>query len=99
MSVNASWACQESEMDATLQENSNGTYAISATTLHRDEGYKYYVNKFEVLDIHEKVLATHVLFHPLVDELRFSRSIGNVTVSVGTTSVIIRPHDSNHGND
>ena len=48
--------------------------------------------------IHEKVLATHVLFHPLVDELRFSRSIGNVTVPVGTTSVIIRPHDSNHGN-
>jgi hypothetical protein len=83
-------------MDA-WQANSNGTYAISETTFYRDKGWKYYVDNFEVLDIYEKVLATRVLFPPRVDELQFTRSIGNVPVPVGTTPVITGPHDSKHG--
>ena len=83
--ANASWAGQASVMDATVHANNNGTYAISATTFHKDEGLERYVYKFEVLDISEKVLATRVLFHPYVDERPFTRSIGNVTVPVDTT--------------
>ena len=80
--ANASWAGQASVMDATVHANNNGTYAILATTFHKDEGLERYVYKFEVLDISEKVLATRVLFHPYVDERPFTRSIGNVTVPV-----------------
>lgn len=97
MWANASWAGQVSVLDATVQANSNGTYAISATIFHKDEGWKHYADKFEVLDINEKVLATRVLFHPHVDERPFTRSISNVAVPVGTISVIIRAHDSKHG--
>ena len=83
--ANASWAGQASVMDATVQANNNGTYAISTTIFYKDEGLEHYVYKFEVLDISEKVLATRVLFHPHAEERPFTRSISNFTVPVDTT--------------
>lgn len=86
-----------SVVDATVRANANGTYAISATLFHKDEGWKHYADKFDVLDGAGNVLATRVLYHPHVDEQPFTRSISNVTVPVGETSVVIRAHDLVHG--
>ena len=93
----ASIAGEPSVLDATVRANTNGTYAISATLFHKDEGWKHYADKFDVLDASGKVLASRILYHPHVDEQPFTRSIANVTVPVGTTSVVIRAHDLVHG--
>lgn len=90
-------AGEPSVLDATVRANTNGTYAISATLFHKDEGWKHYADKFDVLDEAGNVLASRILYHPHVEEQPFTRSISNVTVPVGTTSVVIRAHDSVHG--
>ncbi len=94
----ASRAGEPSVLDATARANANGTYSISATIFHKDEGWKHYADKFEVLGNDGTVLATRILYHPHVDEQPFTRSISNVTVPVGATSVVIRSHDLIHGN-
>ena len=93
----AAMAGEPAVLDATARPNTNGTYAISATIFHKDEGWKHYADKFDVLDADGKVLASRILYHPHVDEQPFTRSISNVTVPVGATSVVIRAHDLVHG--
>ncbi len=93
-----SQAGEPSVLDATATANANGTYVISATIFHKDEGWKHYANKFDVLGEDGSVLATRTLYHPHVDEQPFTRTISNVAVPVGTTTVTIRAHDSVHGN-
>lgn len=90
-------AGEPSVLDATARANINGTYAVSATIFHKDEGWKHYADKFDVLDENGQILATRILYHPHVDEQPFTRSISNVAVPVGTTSVVIRAHDLVHG--
>jgi len=43
-------AGEPSVLDATAIANPNGTYSISATIAHGDEGWKHYADAFEVLD-------------------------------------------------
>jgi len=93
----ASLAGEPSVLDATARANANGTYSVSATIFHKDEGWKHYADKFDVIDSNGNVLATRVLYHPHVDEQPFTRSLSNVTVPVGETSVVIRAHDLVHG--
>ena len=81
---------------ATASSSGNGTYTISATIAHADTGWKHYTNKFEVLAPDGKVLGTRVLYHPHVDEQPFTRSLGNVRVPEGMTSVIVRASDNVH---
>ena len=91
------FAGQPSVLDATVSANANGTYAVSATIFHKDEGWSHYADKFDVLTPDGKVIATRTLFHPHVDEQPFTRSIGNVQVPVGVTEIVIRAHDLVHG--
>jgi len=90
-------AGEPSVLDATAVANPNGTYSISATIAHGDEGWKHYADAFEVLDGRGSILATRVLYHPHVDEQPFTRSIADVKVPVGLTQVTIRARDSVHG--
>ena len=90
------WAGEASVLDATAVANSNGTYTISATIAHADTGWKHYADKFEVLASDGAVLGTRVLYHPHVDEQPFTRSLGNVRVPAGVTSVIVRAADNVH---
>ncbi|NQV99458.1 MAG: hypothetical protein HQ483_07155 [Rhodospirillales bacterium] len=92
----AAQAGEPSVLDATVKANTNGTYAISATLFHKDEGWKHYANKFEVLSTDGTVLATRILYHPHVNEQPFTRTISSVTVPVGVTTVIVRAHDLVH---
>lgn len=90
-------AGEASILDATAEAYANGTYTISATVFHKDEGWKHYADKFEVLDRSGQIIATRVLYHPHETEQPFTRTISNVAVPVGLQSVIIRAHDLVHG--
>ena len=81
---------------ATASPSGNGAYTISATIAHADTGWKHYADKFEVLAPDGRVLGTRVLYHPHVDEQPFTRSLGNVRIPAGITSVIVRASDNVH---
>lgn len=82
--------------DAAASPSPNGTYTISATIAHADTGWKHYADKFEILAPDGRVLGTRVLYHPPVNEPPFTRSLGNVRVPAGVTSVIVRASDNGH---
>jgi len=90
-------AGKASVLDATVIANANGTYSISASVFHKDEGWTHYADRFEVLTMEGEVIATRVLYQPHVNEQPFTRSISNVQVPIGETEAIIRAHDNVHG--
>lgn len=86
-----------SVLDASATANADGTYSFSATLAHRDEGWKHYANKWEVVTPEGQVIGTRTLFHPHVDEQPFTRNLARVEVPIGVTEVIIRGFDNVHG--
>lgn len=87
----------ESDVTAVeVRSDGSGKYSFSVTLRHADTGWDHYANRWEVLSMDGKVLATRTLFHPHVDEQPFTRSLGGVAVPAGTISVRIRSHDSVH---
>jgi len=95
--ISGAHAGEAAVLDATVIANPNGTYAVSATIFHKDEGWSHYVDKFDVLTPAGKVIATRILFHPHVNEQPFTRSIADVQVPIGVTEITIRAHDLVHG--
>ena len=87
----------KADVQAATARKTGNSWQISATIKHGDEGWKHYANSFQVLTMEGKVLGTRVLYHPHVDEQPFTRSVANVQVPVGVTEIIIRAHDSKHG--
>ena len=82
---------------ATAEPAGDGTYRVSATVRHADEGWDHYANAFEVLMPDGTLLGTRTLHHPHVDEQPFTRSLGGVRVPEGTSEVVVRAVDSVHG--
>jgi len=70
---------------------------FDVTIRHHDTGWKHYVNRYEILDMTGKILATRVLYHPHVDEQPFTRSLGDVTIPKGVHRIRVRAHDLVHG--
>ena len=97
MITTAAFAEQTSVLDATATANAGGTYSFSATLSHRDEGWKHYANKWEVVTPDGKIIGTRTLFHPHVEEQPFTRNLARVEVPIGVTEVIIRGYDNVHG--
>jgi len=88
----------ESKVTAVeVRAESSGSFNFSVTLRHADTGWDHYANRWEILTMDGKVLATRTLFHPHVDEQPFTRSLGGVVVPAGVTSVRVRSHDSFHG--
>ena len=79
---------------AKCDKNRNCTFYV--TIKHGDEGWKHYANKFEILSLDRKILATRILYHPHVNEQPFRRSISNVAIPKHINKVIIRAHDLVH---
>ena len=75
----------------------DGTYRVSATVRHDDEGWDHYADAFDVLAPDGTVLGTRVLAHPHVNEQPFTRSLGGVEVPAGVTEIRLRAKDSVHG--
>ena len=84
-------------IDASAMRESNGRYTVSATILHKNEGWKHYVNRFEVLTPDGKLIGARYLGHPHVNEQPFTRSATSVKVPEGINEIRIRAHDNVHG--
>ena len=74
----------------------DGTWRVSATIRHADEGWDHYADAFEVLAPDGTVLETRTLHHPHVEEQPFTRSVG-VAVPDGVDRLTVRARDSVHG--
>ena len=82
---------------AEARQRGDGTWTVSATVRHADEGWNHYSDAFEVLDPEGVVLATRVLHHPHVEEQPFTRSVSGVVVPDGVDRLHVRARDSVHG--
>ena len=71
--------------------------SFRVTLKHADLGRKHYADRFEVLSLDGKVLATRILAHPHVHEQPVTRQLAGVEVPPDVSKVRIRAHDSVHG--
>lgn len=93
-------AAQAGEADVVAAEaarESDGTWRFRVTVRHADEGWDHYADRWQVETPEGRVLGTRVLLHPHEAEQPFSRALGGVVVPEGVTEVIVRAHDSVHG--
>ncbi len=74
----------------------DGTFTFDVTVSHNDEGWKHYVNKWDVVGEGGTVFGTRTLYHPHVEEQPFARSLSGIKIPDGITKVTIRAHDSIH---
>jgi hypothetical protein len=63
---------------------------------HADAGWGHYANRFEILGMDGKVLATRVLNHPHVNEQPFTRELLGARIPLDVKKVRVRAHDSDH---
>ncbi len=78
------------------QEGDN-TWRFSVTVRHADEGWDHYADRWQVVAPDGTVLGTRVLLHPHENEQPFTRSLGGVVIPEGVDEVVVRAHDSVHG--
>ncbi|GAB4373697.1 MAG: hypothetical protein Kow00114_35800 [Kiloniellaceae bacterium] len=93
-------AAQAGEADVVAAEaarESDGTWRFRVTVRHADEGWNHYADRWQVETPEGRVLGTRVLLHPHETEQPFTRALGGVVVPEGVTEVVIRAHDSVHG--
>lgn len=74
-----------------------GLYRFDVTVRHPDTGWDHYADKWEVVALDGRVLATRTLLHPHVDEQPFTRSLGGVRLPDTVGRVTIRAHDNVDG--
>ena len=79
-----------------VQRGADGSFAFQVRILHKDSGWKHYVDRYEVLDQENNILATRTLWHPHEHEQPFTRGLSGVNVK-GKSVVYIRAHDSVDG--
>ena len=73
------------------------TWRIDVTARHDDAGWDHYADGWGVYTTDGKKLGYRELLHPHEDEQPFTRSLTGVNIPAGTTSVVIRVHDTKHG--
>ena len=76
---------------------SGGLWRFDVSIKHADEGWDHYADGWGLYLEDGTELGYRVLAHPHVNEQPFTRSLGGVSIPLGTKSVIIRPHDLVHG--
>ena len=82
---------------AEAVRESDGTWRFRVTVRHADEGWDHYADRWQVVAPDGRVLGTRVLLHPHEAEQPFTRSLGGVSIPDGIGRVVIRAHDSVHG--
>ena len=93
-------AAAAGEADVVVAEaarESDGTWRFSVAVRHGDEGWDHYADRWQVETPDGRVLETRVLLHPHENEQPFTRTLGGVVVPPEVTEVVIRAHDSRHG--
>lgn len=84
-------------LKADVDCDSDDVCRFSVTVEHADEGWDHHADKWEILSPEGTVIAVRELAHPHEAEQPFTRSLGNVGIPDGLTTVTIRAHDSVHG--
>ncbi|MEQ9122063.1 MAG: hypothetical protein RIM80_05800 [Alphaproteobacteria bacterium] len=84
-------------IDATARQAADGTWTITATVRHEDEGWVHFADAFEALAPDGTVLGVRTLAHPHVDEQPFTRSLTGVVIPAEIKSIRVRAHDNVHG--
>ena len=82
---------------AEAARESDGTWRFRVTVRHADEGWDHYADRWQVETPEGRVLGTRVLLHPHETEQPFTRALGGVVIPDDVREVIIRAHDSVHG--
>ncbi len=84
-------------VSAEAAQESDGTWRFRVTVRHGDEGWDHYADRWQVETLEGRVLGTRVLLHPHEHEQPFTRSLGGVVIPPEVDKVLIRAHDSVHG--
>ena len=82
---------------AEAARESDGTWRFRVTVRHDDEGWDHYADRWQVETPDGRVLGTRVLLHPHENEQPFTRALGGVVIPEEVEEVVIRAHDSVHG--
>ncbi len=82
---------------AEAARESDDTWRFRVTVRHADEGWDHYADRWQVETPEGRVLGTRVLLHPHEAEQPFTRALGGVVIPDDVHEVIIRAHDSVHG--
>ena len=82
---------------ADFNQSGDHSWTVSVTLKHDDTGWEHYADDWRVVDDNDNILGNRVLFHPHVDEQPFTRSLGNVKIPPGISTVYIEAHDKLHG--
>lgn len=82
---------------AEAARESDGTWRFRVTVRHADEGWDHYADRWQVETPDGRVLGTRVLLHPHEAEQPFTRALGGVVIPDDVREVVIRAHDSVHG--
>ena len=95
-----SGAAEAGEADivkARAKQARDGSWTLSATVRHGDEGWDHYADQWEALTPEGDLVATRVLAHPHVDEQPFTRSLSGVVIDPAIAELVFRARDSVHG--
>lgn len=97
LTLQQAWAGEADVVGVEVEQTATGVYAFHVTLRHADEGWDHYADRWDVLAPNGTILASRVLAHPHVNEQPFTRSLSGVTIDATITEVLIRGHDSVHG--
>jgi len=95
--VNTADAGKVKILAAEFTSSGDNQWSVSVTLKHNDTGWNHYADNWQVVDGEGNVLGDRVLYHPHVGEQPFTRSLDNVKIPEGTTTVYIKAHDKVHG--
>lgn len=82
---------------AEAVRESDGTWRFRVTVRHDDAGWDHYADRWQIETLDGRVLGTRVLLHPHEHEQPFTRALGGVVIPPEIDEVILRAHDSVHG--
>ncbi|TCK16987.1 hypothetical protein DFR30_0207 [Thiogranum longum] len=82
---------------ADFTGSGDNRWTIDVTLKHHDTGWDHYADNWRVVDPKGNVLGNRVLYHPHITEQPFTRSLSDVKIPEGITTVYIEAHDKLHG--
>jgi len=91
-----SYAGEADVVEVKVIKTNKNLYDFTVTILHKDIGWKHYVDKWDVVDVNRMILGTRILHHPHVDEQPFTRGLSGVEIPENIKVVTVRAHDLVH---
>jgi hypothetical protein len=95
-SASVTFAGEAEVIAVDVKNEGNNKYSFDVNVLHKDEGWKHYVDKWDIVALYGSVFGTRVLLHPHVNEQPFSRNLSSVKIPKTIRKVTIRAHCSIH---